>query len=187
LDEALDGGGFRHVAPVFLRHVLAHQLRVHAGRIEGALVIVLPSRLEGILVRRVAALRGRAEGQDAAIPLSRADRGQDGPAQRAEALDEKRCRPLQNEVLRLEPGDEVLAAVLLHAAEAQEGVHLMDVAAHAFAHQPEPMHERIAGDVEKAALAVQHAPDEGVEERVTLRVAVRHHVGDELVHGARQG
>jgi hypothetical protein len=88
-------------------------------------------------------------------------------------------------VLRLKPGNETLAAtLLLDSAEAQEGVHLMDVATHVLAHQLEPVDERVAGDIQEAALAMDHAPDERVEERVTLGIAVRHHVGDERVHGA---
>ena len=49
------------------------------------------------------------------------------------------------------------------------------------------MHERIAGDLQEIALAMQNAPDERIEKRVALRVAMRHDLGDPVVRGARQG
>ena len=90
-------------------------------------------------------------------------------------------------MLGLEPGDEAFAVLRLQPPEAQKGMHLVDVAAHAFAHPPEAMHERIAGDLQEIALAMQNAPDERIEKRVALRVAMRHDLGDPFVRGARQG
>ena len=71
--------------------------------------------------------------------MHRALRRQDRPAHRREAFGEEGSRALEDEVLRLEPGDIALAAFALHAAEADEGVHLVDVAAHAFLHAQEPV------------------------------------------------
>ena len=65
-----------------------------------------------------------------------------------------------------------------HAAEAHEGVHLVQVAPHGARHQIEPVHQRIAGDLEQIALAVEHAPDEPVEQGVALRIAVADHMLD---------
>ena len=75
---------------------------------------------------------------------------------------------------------------VLDAAEAQEGVHLVEVAPDRLRHRLEPVHERVARDLEELALAVQDAPEERVEERVALRVAVADHEADELGDGPRQ-
>ena len=45
-DQAGDGGGLGQVAPVLLRHLGPHQPRVEARRVEDALVIAAPARLE---------------------------------------------------------------------------------------------------------------------------------------------
>jgi hypothetical protein len=49
------------------------------------------------------------------------------------------CGARQDMMLGLEPGDEELTFVALHEAEAQEGMHLVEIAADSFGHPPQPM------------------------------------------------
>ncbi len=87
-------------------------------------------------------------------------------------------------MLRLEPSDEALRAGLVHAAEAQEGVHLVDVAPDRPRHEVEAMHQRIARDVEQARARRAACARQGVEQRVALRVAVADSLVDAVADGA---
>jgi hypothetical protein len=83
-------------------------------------------------------------------------------------------------MLGLEPGDVPAFAVrVLHFAEAQEGVHLADVAPDRFPHRLQPMNERVARHLQQVALAMQDAPDQPVEQGVALRLAVTDDALDE--------
>ena len=185
LDQAGNRCGLRHVVPVLLRHLGAHGGRVHPRRVEHALVIAAPALLEAVRIGRVLAPCGRAEAQRRAVPAHGADGGQDRPVHRAKPVDEERRRRFQDEMLRLEPGGEAFEAFMVHAAEAHEGVHLVQVAPHGARHEIEPMHQRIAGDLQQIALAVEHAPDEPVEQRIAFRIAVADHMLDEPGHALR--
>ena len=107
--------------------------------------------------------------------------------QRTEPLDEELSGGFKDEVVGLEPGDEALVAVDLDPAEADEGVHLVQVAADGLGHALEAEDQRVGGDLEQVALAVEEAPDQGVEEGVALGVAVADHEADQVVGGAGQG
>ena len=107
--------------------------------------------------------------------------------ERAEALDEELSGGFEDEVVGLEPGDEALVAVDLDPAEADEGVHLVQVAADRLGHALEAEHQRVGGDLEQVALAVEETPDQRVEKRVALGVAVADHKADQVVGGAGQG
>jgi hypothetical protein len=48
------------------------------------------------------------------------------------------------------------------------------------------MDERIAGDLEKVPLAMKHAPDQRVEEAITLGVAMGDDILNEFADGARK-
>ncbi len=73
----------------------------------------------------------------------------------------KWSRRFENEMIRLEPGDEALGVILgRDAAEANEGVHLVQVAADGLAlRSRRRCTERIARHPEQMRLAVQQAPD----------------------------
>ena len=93
----------------------------------------------------------------------------------------------------LEPGDEahlsraIWAVGIVRFAEAQEGVHLVDVAPHRFGHKLEAMHQRVTLHFEQVALAVQDAPDELVEQRETLGIAMTDRQSNQVRHLAGQG
>ena len=108
--------------------------------------------------------------------MQRALRREDRPAHRGEAADEEVSHAAQDEMLRLEPGDEMLAVLGLDAAEAQERGHLVHVAAHGFLHALQPVHQRIGCDREQLALAMRDAPEQFVEQREALGIAVAHDV-----------
>ena len=107
--------------------------------------------------------------------------------QRAEALDEESSGGFKDEVVGLEPGDEALVSVGLDSSEADEGVHLVQVATDRLGHALEAEHQRIGGDLEQVALTVKETPDQRVEKRVAFGLAVAHHKADQVVGGAGQG
>ena len=118
--------------------------------------------------------------------MDRTDRGEDRPVERAEALDEESGGGFEDEVVGLEPGDEALVAVGLDPAEADEGMHLVQVAADRLGHALEAEHQRVGGDLEQVALAVEETPDQRVEKRVAFGIAVAHNEADQVVGGAGQ-
>ena len=76
-------------------------------------------------------------------------------SQRAKAVDEERRRRLEDEVLGLEPRDVALAVLALDAAKAHEGMHLVEIAPHRARQQREPVHQRIARDLQQRPLAMR--------------------------------
>ncbi len=85
--------------------------------------------------------------------------GEDGPAHGAEAADEERAGEADDEVVGAVPGDEMLLPpllFLLHAAEADEGGHLVGVAADGFVHRFELRDVGAIG-------AARHADQAGAE------------------------
>ena len=107
--------------------------------------------------------------------------------ERAESLDEEPSGGFKDEVVGLEPGDEALVSVDLGSSEADEGMHLVQVAADRLGHAFEAEHQRVGGDLEQVALTVKETPDQRVEKRVALGVAVADDEADQVVGGARQG
>ena len=187
LDQRRDGGGLRHVVPIFLRHLGPHGPRVHPRGIEHALVIVAPALLE--TGRWSARPRGAPAGRRRGVrdPTASTPMGvRIVQSSEPKAVDEERRGCFEDEVLGLEPGDEALAILALDPAEAQEGVHLVQIAADRARHAVEPMHQRIARHVEQRALAVQDAPDQAVEQGVALRIAVADDEPDQLADARRK-
>ncbi|GJD32944.1 hypothetical protein PMNALOAF_4225 [Methylobacterium adhaesivum] len=105
--------------------------------------------------------------------------------QAAEAADEERRRRRQDVVVGLEPRDEALGPLALDPAEPQEGVHLVQVAGDGLGHPLQAVDQGIARHLQQATLAVENAPDQGVEESVAFGVAMRHHFCDEVADPAR--
>ena len=68
--------------------------------------------------------------QRATAPGGGPERCRDQPIHLGEAIDEERHRALQDEMLRLEPCDIQRLAIYAPRAEAEEGVHLVNVAPH---------------------------------------------------------
>ena len=87
-------------------------------------------------------------------------------------------------MLGLEPGDELLATrglVCSHEAEADEGVHLVNVAAHGFAPLLKLAHVAIRGHGKEVAFAtVRETPNHTVEHSPAPRVAVRAHAAGDV-------
>ena len=175
-EQAGDQLRLGHVAPVLLRHLGSHRVEVRARRIEGRAVVGAPPVFQRVARRRVLARNAGRIGQFLAVPVQRALRREDRPAHRGEAADEEIRDAAQDEMLRLEPGDEMLAVLGLDAAEAQERGHLVHVAAHGFLHALQPVHQRIGCDREQLALAMRDAPEQFVEQREALGIAVAHDV-----------
>ena len=72
-------------------------------------------------------------------------------------LTKKRARSADDVVLGLEQGDEARCPRPVNLAEADEGVHLVNVAPHRFAPALEPADERVGCVVERAAIALSAA------------------------------
>ena len=128
--EVGDERRFGQIAPVFLRHLLLHRLRLEASRVEDVLVIGAPELLGGVFRRRVTFVRTRRESEILSVPVSAQEGREDGPANAGEAANEEGCVALDDEMLRLEPGDIALTFAIADFAEADEGTHLVDVAPH---------------------------------------------------------
>ena len=78
-------------------------------------------------------------------------------------------------MLRLEPGDKAFAIRILDAAEAHEGGHLVQVAPHRLFHLLQPMDQRIGEDRQQHAVFVEQPPQQLVQQRETLRIAMAQH------------
>jgi hypothetical protein len=113
--------------------------------------------------------------------VQRTDRGQDGPAHRAEALDEKRRGAGEDVMLRLEPGNIVLG--LLHRViqrfdppKPHESVHLVHLPLYRFLHPPQPVDHGVGGDINEFPFAVREAPEQLIKERQPLRILMADHI-----------
>ena len=121
--------------------------------------------------------RADAERERGAVPSLHAKQYASLPS------DEEPRRGFKDEMLGLEEGD-VALRLAGGAPEAPEGMHLVDVAPHRLRHEFQAVDERLGRDLEEVALAVQHAPEEPVQKRVALRVAVADDALDEGRDGA---
>ncbi len=130
-------GDLGEVLPVAYGHLRTHGLRVKTRRVEDGAVIALPQRFELILGGSgFFACAGKpGELLRRGVPGDGFIGGQDGPAHGREALGEEGRGELQDAVVGLVPGDEVflvravIRAGFVDLAEADEGVHLVEVAA----------------------------------------------------------
>ena len=95
-------------------------------------IISAPGLLERVARRRLRARGAGAFSQRLAVPMNRQFRRQDRPAHVGEAIDEEARGAANDVVFGLEEGDEA-PVLAVNLAEANEGVHLVNVAAHAFA------------------------------------------------------
>ena len=88
-------------------------------------------------------------------------------------------------VIRLEPGDEHLATAIGHVdtAKADEGVHLVDIAANGFLPSCRLHDIGIGGDVQQARLSAQ-PPEKSIEQGKALGMAVADRVSREVEKGA---
>ncbi len=168
-DQLRDQRGFRHVFPVFARHLLEHRTDLHAGGIEDAGIIGLPHRLGRIALGRVRLGRARTFGERLAVPVERDLRRQDRPAHRGEAVDEERRIGPHDMMFGLEPGDIARAVVILGLAKAQKGAHLVDVAPHRLGQPVEATDQRIGLILDQPGLSAQPV-ERGVEQRETLGI-----------------
>ena len=75
-------------------------------------------------------------------------------------------------MLRLEPGDEVRFRLAADFAEADEGVHLVLVAAHGLGHRCDPRDVGIGRDVEQVVIVAQ-PPQQPIEQGEALGIAVQ--------------
>ncbi len=117
------------IVPEALRHLRPHGLRLRPRGIEDAGVVTQPHALEFVFSGRIGAGRAGTEDEFASVPMRRALRRQNRPDEIGEAPRKERRRRLDDVVVRLVPGDEMLALVRRDGAEAHESVHLVDVTA----------------------------------------------------------
>jgi hypothetical protein len=109
-DQLGDRRRLGHVAPVLLRHLRRGRAHVEARGLK-APRSSRATRPRSRRARRVLAPSPRARGASSvAVPVQRALRRQDRPAHRAEPVDEEPGRRVEDEVVGLEPRDEMLAA-----------------------------------------------------------------------------
>ena len=107
-----------------------------------------------------------------AVPM-RADIGrQDRPGHVGEAAGEERRRQFDDVMLRLEPGDVMGFLFAADFAEADEGVHLVFVAAHGFRHRRDLRNIRIGRDREQIVMAAQ-PPQQPVQDRKPFGIAMQ--------------
>ncbi|VXC70677.1 hypothetical protein SPHINGO8AM_190046 [Sphingomonas sp. 8AM] len=185
-----DQRGFRHVLPVFTRHLFEHRVHLDARRVEDAGVIGLPHFLDRIALRRLAAHCGRPFAQPRAVPVDRDLGGEDRPAHRGEAVDEEGGVGADDVMLGLEPRDIAVAVIVTYAAEADEGAHLVDVTPHRLGQTFEPADERV-GMVLDQPRHVAQPPQQGVQQREPLGIVMKNRVAgqrDERTrHAQRRG
>ncbi len=172
-DEGRDVATFRHVAPILLRHVAAHQARVEAGRVEDRGVIGPPVLIQRVLGRHLGALPAGAEGEGGTIPDGGAVGGDDDPAHAGEAAGEEGSTGLEHMVLGLEPGDVARACAGPDLLEAQEGLHLVRGPAHGAHHALRAGDVGIGSEVEQVALAMHEPPEQAIEQSPAPGVGVQ--------------
>ena len=168
-DQLRDQRGFRHVLPVFARHLLQHRADLHAGGIEDAGIIGLPHLLGRVAIGGVGLAGGGALAERFAVPVQRHLRRQDRPAHRGETVDEKGGVGADDMMVGFEPGDEARRAVLVHLAEADEGAHLVNVAPHVLGERFQSANQRIGLILQQFGLGAQPG-QRGVEQRPALRI-----------------
>ncbi len=99
-------------------------------------------------------------------------RRQDRPGHIGEPAREERRGQFDDVMLRLEPGDEVRFVLAADFAEANEGVHLVLVAAHGLGHRGDVGHVRVGRDVEQVVILPQ-PPQQAIEQGEPLGVAMQ--------------
>ena len=171
-DKLGNDGCLGKVAPVFLRHLGRHRADLEAGRIEDAAVVGPPVGFEAVVVRDVGLAGARREGEIGTIPVNAAIRGQDGPGHGGEAADEECGVGLDDVVVGLEPGDVLQATLVRNFAEADEGAHLVGVAADALGEAVGAVDVGVGGHLQQMLFAAVGAPDQAVEQGEALGVAV---------------
>ena len=131
--------GFREVLPVFLGHLGLHRFDLEAGGVKDAAVVGAPEFVLGVGVRGLGLIGAFGEVDFFSIPVDGLVGGEDRPVHAGEALLEERGGERDDEVIGLEPSDELFAVVrgVADLSEADEGVHFMDVAADVFRHGAE--------------------------------------------------
>ena len=105
-NQRLNERGLRHVAPIFLRHLLQHRADLKARRVEDGRVIGLPHRLERIAAGRFGTGRARAFAHAFAVPVDRELGRKDRPAHVGKAAHEEAGGVADDMMLGLEVGDE---------------------------------------------------------------------------------
>ena len=173
-DHAGNERSLGKVAPVFLRHLGLHRLHLEPRRVEDRAEIGAPQVLGAVIGRRVGLRRSRSDGQALAVPVGRGVGRQDRPAHAGEAAHEEGRVALDDEMIRLEPGDVALRPFRADPPEAHEGAHLVGVAAHRLFHRLEAPDVRVGGDLHQVGFGddpQQHA----IEKGEALGIAVADH------------
>ena len=171
-DQRFNQRGLRQVPPIFLRHLGLHRLHLEPGRIEDAGVIAPPGFLQPVLGRRLGLADAWRERDGMAVPM-RAEVGrQDRPGHVGEAAGEERRGQFDDMMLRLEPGDVMRVALAADFAEADEGMHLVLVAAHGLGHRRDQRDVGIGGDRQQIVMAAQ-PPQQAIQDRKPFGVAVQ--------------
>ena len=122
--------GFGQVLPVLLRHLLPHHPQVQPRRIEDVRVVRAPQRFARVVGRRVGARARRRRSQRARRPSARCGTGV-RIAQRMPAKRRAKNGATRSTMWCSGSNQATKASSLArHGAEAHEGVHLVQVAAH---------------------------------------------------------
>ena len=66
-------------------------------------------------------------------------------------------------MIRLEPGDKMIAISRFHAPKPDKGVHLVQIAPDGFFHSMQTVDERVAGDIRQRRFPMQDTPDELID------------------------
>ena len=159
------------VPPIFLRHLLLHCLCFQARRVEDVCVIGAPKFLGGVPGRRIAFVGAGRKGQLGRVPMRATIGREDRPAHAGEAAHEEGRVALDDEMLRLEPGDIALVAAFADLPEAYEGAHLVDVAPNGFLHRLEAPDVGVGGDLQQIGFG-SHPPEHAVEQGEALGIGV---------------
>jgi len=137
-DEGVDEVGFGEMLPILFGHLGLHGFDFEAGGVEDAFVVAAPEVIELLFGDvDIDFVDAGAELEGFAIPGGGAGGGEDGPVHGGEAVFEEAGGEGHDLVVRLEPGHELFAlgdGVFTGFFEADEGVHLVDVAGDFFAH-----------------------------------------------------
>ena len=165
----------------------AHHAGIEPRRIEGAFVIGAPA---GSRNRRPAAHRPggrRTDGQCVAVPMQRAHRRQDRPAHAAKAVDKKLRRGFQNEMIGLEPGDEIIRrSAYRFGGSAQRHASCAGRGARDFSIRCRRWINGSLAISSKRGFAMPQAPDQLIKQRITLGIAVADQKRDQFRHRPRQ-
>ena len=164
------------VQELLLWHLGLHGSTLKAGGIEDAAEVGAPKVVQRIVVDCRIAWNAGSKMQVASVPMHAFVGGEYRPVHAGKSFLKKACGQAHNAMLGLEPCHELLAArdvIFTHKAEANEGVHFMDIAADGFAPLLQEARVAVRGQHQKMTfVAMGESPEHPIKHIPAARVAM---------------